>query len=88
MVDPLIVSDWDGDGREDLILAGANRWFRWDSAGGWSTNLIIPFDDVHFQAASVADFDRDGHLDLLAPGDGNFNCSGATGPVEWSCHPS
>lgn len=68
MVDPLIVSDWDGDGREDLILAGANRWFRWDSASGWSTNLIIPFDDVHFQAASVADFDRDGHLDLLAPG--------------------
>ena len=68
MVDPLVVSDWDGDGREDLVLAGANRWFRWEADKGWSTNRVIPFDDVHFQAASVADFDSDGHLDLLAPG--------------------
>jgi hypothetical protein len=65
MVDPLIVSDWDGDGREDLILAGANRWFRWNSANGWSTNRIIPFDDIHLQAASVADFDRDGDPDVV-----------------------
>jgi len=53
MVDPLIVSDWDGDGREDLILAGANRWFRWNSANGWSTNRIIPFDERHPSLISI-----------------------------------
>lgn len=68
MVDPLIVSDWDGDGHEDLVLPGANRWFRWSEPSGWSTNRIVPFDDVHFQASAVADFDRDGRLDLLTAG--------------------
>jgi hypothetical protein len=29
MVDPLIVADWDGDGREDLILAGASLYRHW-----------------------------------------------------------
>ena len=67
-VDPLIIADWDGDGREDLVMAGANRWFRWDQSSGWSTNRIIPFDDISIQAAVVADFDKDGHLDLMAPG--------------------
>lgn len=82
MEDPLIVLDWDGNGRKDLILAGANQLFRWDLAGGWSTNLIIPFDDVHFQAASVADLTGMVILIYWPPGDGNFNCSGATKPVK------
>ncbi len=82
MVDPLVVSDWDGDGREDLVLPGANRWFRWSPQLSWSTNRIIPFDDVNCQAAAIADFDRDGKLDLLSAAAGQllvFRGDGAGG---------
>jgi hypothetical protein len=63
--DPLIVVDWNEDGREDLVLPGSNLWLDSNPTGPWKQHRLVPVDSVHFQASSIADFDRDGHLDLL-----------------------
>lgn len=64
--DPLIVVDWNEDGLEDLVMPGGNLWLESNPTGPWTRHRLVPVDAVHLQASSIADFDRDGHLDLLS----------------------
>jgi hypothetical protein len=69
MVDmhPLIVTDIDGDGAEDVILCGVNKLFRNDGKGKFAPGEFIA--ESVFQgsreAGLIADFNGDGKLDFL-----------------------
>jgi FG-GAP-like repeat len=59
--------DYDGDGREDLLLSGRSRLFLFRNTGSnfldVSTTCAIP--GGHVQAAAAADIDHDGRTDLV-----------------------
>ncbi|MFN0069259.1 MAG: CRTAC1 family protein [Limisphaerales bacterium] len=65
-IDPLILRDLDGDGRDEIILAGKNRVY-WNRGGGvfQGTRLSPQLKDPP-GAAVFGDFDGDGSVDFLA----------------------
>lgn len=66
--DPLIaVPRRDGTG-EDLLLVGASTWYR-QEPGGWRAEPLTGLSPEGVWAATVADWDADGHGDLLLAGD-------------------
>lgn len=64
-VDPLLIRDLDGDGLDDLILAGRNRLY-WNQGNGSFKNLkLCPRLDTPLSTAVFGDFDGDGLVDFL-----------------------
>lgn len=62
--DPILaVPRRDGRG-DDLLLAGAAVWFR-NTRQGWQRESLPGLPNERIWAAAVADWDRDGHPDLL-----------------------
>jgi hypothetical protein len=62
---PLLLSDLDGNGGSEVILGGLNRIYRNDGRGTLTAEpLTSPAFDM-FDAAIIADFNHDGHNDLL-----------------------
>lgn len=64
-VDPLIVRDLDGDGRQEVILVSANRVYRLDKEGRFEGSALCRFSPGLVFTAVMEDFDRDGFVDLL-----------------------
>ncbi len=70
-IDPLILQDLDGDGWDDVILAGKNRVFRNRGGGSFSYEVLAPALNTVMIGALVADFDGDGKPDFMGvDGDG------------------
>ncbi len=69
--------DYDGDGRMDILLVGSAqcRLYRNMGSGKFTDvtaqSLPLPPDKAHFLGCSVADYDNDGHPDILLTGYGS-----------------
>ena len=63
---PLLVEDLDGDGRLEIVMAGRNRvlWNR--GPGQFEAAPFLQDDHAIADAAILADFTGDGHLDFVA----------------------
>ncbi|MCS5702056.1 MAG: VCBS repeat-containing protein, partial [Acidobacteria bacterium] len=63
---PLLVEDLDGDGRLEIVMAGRNRvlWNR--GPGQFEAAPFLQEDHAIADAAILADFTGDGHLDFVA----------------------
>lgn len=87
-VDPMLLHDLNGDGLSEIILVGANRVF-WNDAGTFRSEPLTTLPEGRAFAALVADFNGDGHADLLlAAGKGLWLCVNDgrghfPGPGEW-----
>jgi hypothetical protein len=64
-IDPLIVYDLDNDGLPEILLPGKNLLYRRMSDGSYKAEPLCEHPLEFITAAVVADFDGDGHLDLL-----------------------
>jgi FG-GAP-like repeat len=69
------VGDMDGDGDPDVVQSEADNpdgrvaWFENDGRGNWTRHIIKDKGDRQdFHALAVADFDRDGDLDVFSGG--------------------
>jgi len=87
-IDPLLVADLDGDGRDEIILAGKNRVYRNQGKGVFAASRLIPGLDTALRAAVIADLDRDGHADLLAADNQGLLLFRGAGQAEFSALPS
>ena len=67
---PLLVEDLTGDGLPEIILAGANRLYLNRGSLKFESRILVPGLKRELMAASLADFDRDGNLDLFAVANG------------------
>ncbi|MBU6400885.1 MAG: VCBS repeat-containing protein [Verrucomicrobia bacterium] len=63
-VDPLLLSDLDGDGRSEIVLVGANTVFRRDG-GTWRAEALAALPAAPVLAALLIDLTGDGRPDLL-----------------------
>ncbi len=68
-------ADVDGDGDEDVVLAGKNtssqnstKLYLNDGTGNFSEDVTVPFLDVYFSSIRFSDVDNDGDLDALLTG--------------------
>lgn len=64
-IHPLLLYDLDRDGRIDIVMVRAARVL-WNREGGFEMGRLIDRPDLLTEAAIIADFDGDGHPDLLA----------------------
>ena len=64
-IHPLLLHDLDRDGRIDIVMVRAARVL-WNREGGFEMGRLIDRPDRLTEAAIIADFDADGHPDLLA----------------------
>jgi len=64
-IDPLVLHDLDGDGRPELLLLSANRFWRRQPEGGWASGEFCRYSPGLIFTGTLADFDRDGTADLL-----------------------
>lgn len=74
--DPLLASDFDGDGFTDLLLVGTGRLWRNVPAAGGRTFVSEPFTGLpaeRVQAAALADDDRNGRPELWLAGAGGLS---------------
>lgn len=63
---PLHVYDLNGDGLSEIILGGQNMLI-WNRGGGkFEVDQLLPGDHSLFDAAILADFTGDGHVDYVA----------------------
>lgn len=67
---PLLVEDVTGDGLPDIIMAGANRLYLNQGDMKFKARPLLPKLRRELVAAVLADFDRDGQLDLFAVANG------------------
>ncbi len=67
---PLLVEDLTGDGLPEILLAGANRLFLNRGGMSFESRVLIPELQRELMAASLADFDGDGKLDLFGVANG------------------
>lgn len=66
---PLLVYDLNGDGLSEVILGGLNRVF-WNKGGGiFHMEMFMKHPMPMFDAAILADFNGDGHVDLVYVGE-------------------
>ncbi len=64
-VDPLMLYDLDGDGRDEIVLGGKNRLY-WNKADGVFQGMrFCPKLQSRLSTAIFVDFDRDGQVDFL-----------------------
>ena len=63
---PLVVYDLDGNGFDDLLLLGAGRILRNQGGMQFESESLFEHPQPLAEAGAVADFDGDGHPDLLA----------------------
>ncbi len=64
-IDPLILYDLDGDGRSEIILVGNNQVYRRADSGRYESAPLCRYPVDFIGTALLADFDGDGHADLL-----------------------
>ena len=64
-IDPLVIADLDGDGREEIVLVGANRRLQVGADGRWTEGFLLPHDGVSLGSGVIEDFTGDGQPDLL-----------------------
>ncbi|MDQ5979978.1 MAG: enediyne biosynthesis protein, partial [Verrucomicrobiota bacterium] len=62
---PLLAYDLNGDGRSELILPASNQ-VAWNNGGGYDLKLFAPARIEKVLSANLGDFNRDGHVDLIA----------------------
>ena len=67
---PLLVEDLNGDGLPEIVLAGANRIYMNRGGMDFESKKLIPNLGRELMAATLADFDGDGVMDLFAVGNG------------------
>ncbi|MEC7769190.1 MAG: CRTAC1 family protein [Acidobacteriota bacterium] len=66
LLQPLLVQDLNGDGRSEIILAGRNLVFWNRGSGQFESTPFLSNDHAFADAAILADFTGDGHLDFVA----------------------
>ena len=64
-IDPLIVYDLDGDGLPEILLPGKNLLYRHSGEDVYNVEPLFRHPLEAITTAVVADFDGDGHADLL-----------------------
>lgn len=67
-IDPLIVEDLDGDGFPEILLVARNQVFRRQPDGTYLPETLCTTVPDAVYTAVLADFDGDGHRDLLSLG--------------------
>lgn len=65
LIDPLLVRDLDGNGFEDLVLAGKNRVYANHGGGAFEARVLAPRLDSLLVGALLLDVDGDGRTDLV-----------------------
>ncbi|MEW6160498.1 MAG: CRTAC1 family protein [Verrucomicrobiota bacterium] len=64
-VDPLLVHDLDGDGQNEMILAGKNQWLSTGKGGARTFQAFLSHPPPSILAAVLGDFDGDAAVDFL-----------------------
>ena len=65
-IHPLLVYDLDGDGLSEIILGGRNTVLRNRGAGQFEADRFLAHKHTFSDAAILADFTNDGHVDFVA----------------------
>ncbi len=69
---PLLVYDLNGDGLDEIVLAGVNRVY-WNKGGMmFSEDLLLATPPPDIRGAVLGDFTGDGWVDILAGGQGSY----------------
>lgn len=69
---PLLISDLEGDGREEVVLLGANRRLNRSAAGKWTEAPLLDREQIALGPGLLADFTGDGRNDLLSTASGSL----------------
>jgi hypothetical protein len=69
---PLLLYDLDGNGGSEIILGGLNRIYWNDGRGSFKAEPLTTPTMEMFDAAVLADFNGDAHVDLLCVGNQRF----------------
>jgi hypothetical protein len=67
-IDPVLLSDLDGDGLPEIVLAAKNRVYRRRADGSYTSGPLCRHNPGLIFTGVIADFDRDGALDFLCAG--------------------
>jgi enediyne biosynthesis protein E4 len=79
LIDPLILSDLDGDGFSEIILAASNLVYRRTGTNQYKPQALCKYPVPFISTALLADFDGDGFPDFLcANGRGLFLFKGSS----------
>lgn len=62
---PVLFADLKGAGRDEVLLAGANRILGWEVDRGWKLRPLLGVEAL-LMGSTVMDADRDGRLDLVS----------------------
>lgn len=82
-IDPLVVRDLDGDGYPELILVARNLVYRRNAGGGYDSGPLCQHPPDTVYTAVMADFNRDGHVDLLSLGYPGLHLHAGTGAAHF-----
>lgn len=69
---PLLISDLEGDGTEEVVLLGANRRLHRSAEGKWTDAPLLDREQIMLGTGLLADFTGDGRHDLLATSSGSL----------------